>query len=119
MAIITELFELLNPLADPTRYKIVKELLSHDYCVGGLARTLRLTEAAVSQHLMILKKAGIITGEKRSYFMHYQVNQDLLKQVALELLKMSEISRTNSSSCPTSAKENCPLCSSLALAFGE
>jgi len=95
----------------------LKELLAHDYCVGGLARTLNLTEAAVSQHLKILKKAGIITGERQGYFMHYQVDLHFLKQVANNLIEMSETSRTKTSSCSPAAKEHCTLCNSKALAF--
>jgi len=110
VAIIPELFEILSSVADQTRYTIVKELLFHDYCVGGLARKLHLSEAAVSQHLKILKNAGIITGEKHGYFMHYQVNQNLLKQVANDLVAMSNIIQENSSSCSPGKKEPCPLC---------
>ncbi len=119
MLTIPQLFEILSPLADQTRYTIVRELLARDYCVGGLARKLKITEAAVSQHLKILRNAGIITGEKRGYFRHYRVNQNILKQVATDLMEMSEISRTSSAECPPGAKEDCPFCSSGVVEFSE
>ena len=119
MTTIPELLEILSPLADQNRYKIVRELLVRDYCVGGLALKLEITEAAVSQHLKILKNAGIITGEKRGYFRHYRVNQELLKQAANDLLEMSETNRASSANCPPASKEDCPLCGTRALKFIE
>jgi len=84
--------------------------LTRDYCVGGLARKLDISEAAVSQHLKILKEANLITGEKRGYFRHYRVNQDLLKTASEQLLHMSSTERDNSTLCPPTNKEECPLC---------
>ena len=53
----------LKALADETRMKIITLLLSHSYCVRELASILELSEAAVSQHLKVLKGAGLLTGE--------------------------------------------------------
>ncbi len=92
-------------------------LLTRNYCVGGLARVLMLTEAAISQHLKVLKEAGIITGYRSGYFMHYQVNRSILKHMADGLHGLSEIPRTNSASCHPVAKENCLVCNFEALAY--
>jgi ArsR family transcriptional regulator len=107
---IIEIIQIMNSLADNNRYKIINELLKRDYCVGGLALKLNISEAAVSQHLKILKDAGLITGEKRGYFKHYRVNQQLLKEVSKEILTMSETKRERAKLCPPSNKEDCPLC---------
>jgi len=104
------MIKVMNSLSDPNRYRIVKELLKRDYCVGGLALKLNISEAAVSQHLNILKDANLIEGEKRGYFKHYRVNQEILKKLSLELTEMSEMKRTSSVHCPPSNKEDCPLC---------
>lgn len=100
----------MSALSDSNRYKIINELLKRDYCVGGLALKLNITEAAVSQHLKVLKEAGLISGEKRGYFKHYRVNQQLLKKVSQELNKLSDAKRERDSLCPPSNKEDCPLC---------
>ena len=110
MVNILELVKIMSALSDSNRYKIVNELLKRDYCVGGLALKLDITEAAVSQHLKVLKEAGLISGEKRGYFKHYRVNQQLLKKVSRELIKMGEIKRERTRLCPPSNKEDCPLC---------
>ncbi len=109
---IKDLLDIIAPLADANRYTIITELLKRDYCVGGLARKLSITEAAVSQHLKILREAGLITGEKRGYFRHYRVNQELLKTAADQLTQMSSVERDSSAVCPPARKEDCPLCRS-------
>ena len=70
--------EILKIISDETRYAIINLLLSKGYCVRALAKRLKITEAAVSQHLSVLKKADIVSGEKKGYFMHYKVNANLI-----------------------------------------
>ncbi|AKL96375.1 transcriptional regulator ArsR family [Clostridium aceticum] len=77
----------LKALADETRFKVIQLLLTHDYCVGALAKQLNISEAAVSQHLQILRKAGVVKGEKRGYFTHYVVDREILKKVAEDIIK--------------------------------
>ncbi len=60
--------------------------MNHDLCVGALADHLSMSKAAVSQHLQILRKAGLVKGEKRGYWTHYGVNKRVIHQVA-EMLK--------------------------------
>lgn len=85
--------EMLKALADETRFEIVRLLLTHDYCVGALAKHLGISEAAVSQHLQILRKAGLAKPEKRSYWTHYSIDRDRLGQVsdALKAVAAQEI----------------------------
>ena len=78
-----ELIEILKALSDPTRMKIVRILRNqgHSLCVNALANRLGVTQSAVSQHLRILKQAGIVSGERDGYFVHYEVNRERLKQL--------------------------------------
>ena len=55
----------LKALSDETRMKIVILLLKNNYCVRALAKELKISEAAVSQHLKVLREAGLLTGEKK------------------------------------------------------
>ena len=84
---------LLKAIADETRMKIVTLLLQHNYCVRALARKLEISEAAVSQHLKVLREAGLLIGEKKGYFMHYDVNRDMLHELAREIDALAEIER--------------------------
>ena len=94
------LLEVLKALSDETRLNILTQLLTHDFCVGVLAERVGISEAAVSQHLQVLRLAGLVTGEKRGYFTHYSVDRDLLKNTADDLIKLSQT--------PAQAREGCP-----------
>ena len=83
----------LKAIADDTRLNLVKLLLKRSYCVGALARRLGLTEAAVSQHLKVLREAGLLRGEKRGYFRHYDVDREKLRMLAAELEELAAVQR--------------------------
>ena len=53
--------DLWGPLADPTRRAIVECLAEHPRAVGELAEELPVSRPAVSQHLKVLKDAGLVT----------------------------------------------------------
>ena len=55
---------LAKALAHPARVRIMRLLLAHDACYcGQLVEELSLAQATVSQHLKVLKDAGLIVGE--------------------------------------------------------
>ena len=86
-----ELTNILKALSDDTRYNLINLLLKHDFCVGALATRLNISESAVSQHLKILRDAGIVRGDKRGYYTHYYVDREILKQAAGQMLKLSKV----------------------------
>ncbi len=47
-------------LADPTRRRILAQLTQGEQCVTNLARPHAMSLAAVSKHLMVLEKAGLV-----------------------------------------------------------
>jgi DNA-binding transcriptional ArsR family regulator len=77
-----DLANILKILGDSNRFQIVKILLTHDLCVGAIAYRLDISKPAVSQHLQILRKAGLVRGEKRGYWTHYAVDRAMLGRVA-------------------------------------
>jgi DNA-binding transcriptional ArsR family regulator len=70
----------LKALADPVRIQLMSLLLaSDDVCTCDLAPAVGLTEAPVSPHLTVLKKAGLITpGERRGMNVYYRARRDSL-----------------------------------------
>ncbi len=94
-----EIVLLLKALADETRYKIISLLLSHDFCVGALAKRLQISDAAVSQHLQVLRKAGLVKGEKKGYWTHYAVQKDVLNKVADSLRELATKPISSNVSC--------------------
>jgi DNA-binding transcriptional ArsR family regulator len=61
----------LNALADPTRRRVFERLRAGPKSVGGIARGLPVSRPAVSQHLKVLKEAGLVAdqanGARRVY----------------------------------------------------
>jgi DNA-binding transcriptional ArsR family regulator len=60
----------LAALADPTRRSIYERLRRREHAVGELARSLGVTQPAVSQHLRVLRKARLVR-ERRAGTRHY------------------------------------------------
>ena len=81
--------DILKTISDESRFRIINILLTHDLCVGALAKHLNISKSAVSQHLQVLRKIGLVTGEKRGYFTHYIVNRLLLKQVGEKTIEIA------------------------------
>lgn len=101
----------LRVLADERRLQIIELLLRHNYCVRALARKLDVTEAAVSQHLKVLREAGLLIGEKRGYYMHYDVDRQMLRALADEIYALAELQREPCSpqqgGCAPEEAKNC------------
>ena len=97
MTSIEEQAALFAVLADPTRLKLLRLLAQQQepnaFCVNALAYQLGVTQSAVSQHLRVLKSAGLVKGERRGYRVHYFINHEALAQaqeqvsVALNLVE--------------------------------
>ncbi len=79
---IEDVVQILKSLSDEKRFELVKILLTHDLCVGALAHRLGISEAAISQHLKLLREAGLVKGEKRGYWTHYTVEKTRLSELA-------------------------------------
>jgi ArsR family transcriptional regulator, arsenate/arsenite/antimonite-responsive transcriptional repressor len=73
-----ELALMFKALAAPARIRMIQLLKNRALCVGALAKILAITPSAVSQHLGVLKEAGLVVAEKRGYFMHYRLHQATL-----------------------------------------
>ncbi len=62
----------LTALADPTRRRVFERLKTGPKPVGTIARGLPVSRPAVSQHLKVLKEAGLVAdrpeGTRRVYF---------------------------------------------------
>jgi DNA-binding transcriptional ArsR family regulator len=71
-------------LSVDTRLRILNLLMERPMCVNALACSLKMTAAAVSQHLRILREAELVTPERRGYFIHYRLNAGKLEEMVRE-----------------------------------
>ena len=78
----------LKAIGDTKRFFLLKLMSERSYCVRALARRSELSESAVSQHLKILREAGLVYGVKRGYYTHYSVDKDALAGVISEFQEM-------------------------------
>ena len=78
-----ELATLAKALGHPVRVRILRLLLSRDSCYcGELVDELPLAQATVSQHLKVLRDAGLIQGEIEGPRVCYCARPDALTRLA-------------------------------------
>jgi DNA-binding transcriptional ArsR family regulator len=69
-------------LADPTRRAILARLASGERSVGELAEPFQMSMPAVSKHLRVLERAGLITRRKEAQWRPCRIEAAPLKEVA-------------------------------------
>lgn len=72
-----ELFKLLSV---DKRIEIVELLKKKPMSVNALAEALGITQSAVSQHLRVLKSAGLVKDERQGYWIYYSLMRDALEK---------------------------------------
>ena len=73
--------KVLKALGEPKRFLLLQLMAERGYCVGALAKKSDLSESAVSQHLKLLREAGLVYGVKRGYYTHYCLDKEALGRV--------------------------------------
>ena len=75
-----EPFEVLKALAVETRVKII-DLLKSKGPLGAknIAEVIGITPAAVSQHLKILRQAGLVRSERKGYWIPYAIDEEAME----------------------------------------
>jgi ArsR family transcriptional regulator len=82
-------------LADPTRLKILNllkargrsccDLIARDepgLCACDIEESVGLSQAAVSHHMGLLRRAGLVEAEKRGRWMYYRRNESAIARLA-------------------------------------
>ncbi|NIM04342.1 MAG: metalloregulator ArsR/SmtB family transcription factor [Armatimonadetes bacterium] len=99
------LTEILKVMCDPTRLRILEALSGGPVCVSALADAVGISQSAVSQHLRVLRQAGLVTAEKRGYWVHYQTNRNALKTLFSQFEQWcGQVCEPPKSACPTAAQ---------------
>jgi len=73
-----KLARVFKVLSVESRIRMIELLKKRSLCVNALAGKLGITAAAVSQHLRVLRDAGIVSADRRGFFVHYRVNETML-----------------------------------------
>jgi len=75
-----ETAELFKLLSVDKRIRIIECLKKGDLNVNALAKSLGITQSAISQHLRVLKAAGLVKDERKGYWVHYSLNREALEK---------------------------------------
>jgi ArsR family transcriptional regulator, zinc-responsive transcriptional repressor len=82
--------DLLSALAAPVRIAIVLQLRDGPQCVHDLVDALLLPQPLISQHLRVLKEAGVVHGERRGREVVYALADDHLAHIVLDAVAHAE-----------------------------
>lgn len=76
--------ELMRALAHPLRLRILEFIDKNDKInVNKIYNTLKIEQSITSQHLRVLRLAGVVDVIKDGKFMHYSINYDIVKRAEI------------------------------------
>ena len=77
--------DLFKILSVDKRIEIIEHLKKGSMNVNSLADALKISPSAVSQHLRVLKSAGLVSDERKGYWIHYSLNKNALEKARQRL----------------------------------
>ena len=77
--------ELFKILSVDTRIEIIELLKKETMSVNALAGALGISQSAVSQHLRVLKSAGLVHDDRQGYWVYYSLDREALEACRLRL----------------------------------
>jgi len=82
---MNNLFKALN---DETRRQIVELLKDGNMNAGEIADEFNISKPSISHHLDILKRADLITSQKKGQFVEYELNTTILEDLLSWILTL-------------------------------
>jgi DNA-binding transcriptional ArsR family regulator len=107
---IDDLAHLLQAIGQPARLQILLAIGEGETCVCHLEAMLNLRQAALSQHLMSLRKAGLVSDRRAGRFIHYRLKTpallEIIRQAAqIQGVTLPELSPSSDCDCPNCCKQ--------------
>lgn len=103
--------KVLKALCEKRRFELLQLMSRRSYCVRALALAAHMSEPAISQHIKILREAGLVYGIKRGFYTHYEVDKEALRQVIGEFEAICSAQRKPCDApfygCPESQQIRC------------
>lgn len=82
--------ETFKALSDPVRREILVMLKENKMSAGEIASNFNISQATISYHLSILKKAELIIETKYKNFIYYEINISVFEEVMLWFSQFKE-----------------------------
>jgi DNA-binding transcriptional ArsR family regulator len=92
---VNPLDTVFSALADPTRREILSMLLEDDMAVTDVAAPFDMSLAAISKHLTILTRAGLITQDKRGRVKWCKLDPDALRAASIWMQGFGQFEAVN------------------------
>ena len=95
--------DLIRVLADPLRLQIVTLLAKETLCSTHLIEETGARQTNLSNHLKVLREAGVVETEPCGRFTYYKLRADVIASLAGQFADLAESARTaadNKRSCP-------------------
>jgi len=75
--------ELVRALAHPLRLKILEFIDNQGTThVNSIYNSIKIEQSITSQHLRIMRKAGVLEAEREGKFVFYSINYEIVKRIA-------------------------------------
>lgn len=97
--------DLIRVLADPIRMKIVALLARETLCTTHLVEETGARQTNLSNHLRVLREAGLVETEPCGRFTYYRLKADVLATVAGQFTELAETARATAAA---DTKRACP-----------
>ncbi|MDT9027040.1 MULTISPECIES: ArsR/SmtB family transcription factor [Rossellomorea] len=81
----TDLVLMFKALGESTRLKILRDIFMHPYSTKQLAEKHDLAEATISSHIKTLQKSGLVTSERKGYYIFYSGNRERMESLRADL----------------------------------
>ncbi|MFW3462715.1 ArsR/SmtB family transcription factor [Streptomyces microflavus] len=95
--------ELIRVLGDPLRLRIVTLLARETLCTSHLVEETGARQTNLSNHLRVLREAGVVETEPCGRFTYYKLRPDVIAQLAGQFADLAASARTateNKRACP-------------------
>jgi ArsR family transcriptional regulator, arsenate/arsenite/antimonite-responsive transcriptional repressor len=95
--------DLIRVLADPLRLRIVTLLAREMLCTTHLVEETGAKQTNLSNHLRVLREAGVVETEPCGRFTYYRLKPDVIALLAGQFADLAESARSaadNKRSCP-------------------
>ncbi|MEX3106063.1 transcriptional regulator [Streptomyces sp. V2] len=95
--------DLIRVLADPLRLQIVTLLAQETLCTTHLVEETGARQTNLSNHLRVLREAGVVETEPCGRFTYYKLRPDVIARLAGQFADLAEQARTaaaNKRACP-------------------
>jgi DNA-binding transcriptional ArsR family regulator len=86
-----EAADVFRAVADPTRRAILNLLRDTELSAEALGRPFRVSQPAISQHLRVLRRAGLVRGQKSGRRCVYRLNPKPLDELYEWVAQFREI----------------------------